>query len=175
MPLLQVLVAVAATWPCINAQQVCQNYTVSNNTDFGSTTRCNQYPSGIVLDSYEDCCSTCTATPTCTGWTFEMDGSHVCFPLASYSGRVANHPSIIGTLPSPSPTPTPSPQPTPPAWVPKIAACDMLYSPTDAHVSSNNMPMVGNGFIATQVLRTLAQNLRVHVCLAFSLPPPAAT
>lgn len=127
------------------AQGPCAGFSVSNNTDFGGTTRCAQYPNGIVLASYEACCSTCAATPGCTGWTYELDGSRTCFPLTAFSGRVSNHPSVIGTLPSPSP------QPTPAAWVPKIAACDMLYSPSDKGVSSQNMPMVGNGFIATQV------------------------
>ena len=40
----------------------------------------------------------------------------------------------------------------PPSWQPRITASDMLWSPSDTSISSNNMPMIGNGFVATQVM-----------------------
>jgi hypothetical protein len=40
----------------------------------------------------------------------------------------------------------------PPSWAPAIAALDMLWAPSDSGVSPNSMPIVGNGFLATQVM-----------------------
>ncbi len=33
----------------------------------------------------------------------------------------------------------------PPSWIPAIQNADMLWTPSDASVSANNMPMIGNG------------------------------
>jgi hypothetical protein len=41
----------------------------------------------------------------------------------------------------------------PPAdWAAKVDAHDMLWTPDDSAVSANNMPMIGNGFLASQVM-----------------------
>ena len=39
----------------------------------------------------------------------------------------------------------------PPDWRPRIAGADMLWAPTDAALDSSRMPVVGNGFVATQL------------------------
>lgn len=39
----------------------------------------------------------------------------------------------------------------PQSWIPKIKANDMLYTTTDSNIDPTNMPMIGNGFAATQV------------------------
>jgi protein-glucosylgalactosylhydroxylysine glucosidase len=39
----------------------------------------------------------------------------------------------------------------PASWQAAIAAADMMFSPTDSAVAPNNMPMIGNGFVATQI------------------------
>jgi hypothetical protein len=40
----------------------------------------------------------------------------------------------------------------PASWVPRIAGANMLYTPDDSSISSNNMPMIGNGMVATQLM-----------------------
>lgn len=39
----------------------------------------------------------------------------------------------------------------PPEWVPRIAGYNLLWTPNDAAINPNNMPEIGNGFVATQV------------------------
>ena len=57
----------------------------------------------------------------------------------------SNPKHYIGTAP-PAP-----PAPPPPEWAARIAAADMLYAPEDVSVDPSQMPMIGNGFSATQV------------------------
>ena len=41
--------------------------------------------------------------------------------------------------------------PPPPDWAPKILARDMLFTPDDTGIPASHMPMIGNGFLATQI------------------------
>ena len=53
---------------------------------------------------------------------------------------------------APSLPPPPQPQPTPAAWLPRIARGDMLYAAEDVSVPADLHPMIGNGFVSTQVM-----------------------
>jgi hypothetical protein len=140
------LAAAAAAFVIAAASASCPaNSTVQFGTDFKNTVRVPQYPSGLATSNWSACCDICASlAPVCVAWVFMVKES-MCFPVASYEGSVPNADRTLGFQPPPPP---------PPEWVPKIAAFDMLYSPTDASIPEGLMPMVGNGFLATQLTST---------------------
>ena len=116
-------------------------------TDVQDPVRCGAYPNGLITANTQACCAACDAAADCRGWVF--DGKY-CYPLAAYSALVPHTANRVfgGALP----TPPPPPGPPPPDWAAKVAARDMLYTPSDTAVNPSHMPMVGNGFLATQVM-----------------------
>ena len=136
------LLLILASLLLVSSQTCDPNQTVLNGTDFGSTTRCPQYPQGLSTPSAGACCSICFQTCGCTAWVW-MTTETMCFPCTKVEGTTPNIDRTVGFMAPPPPPPAP--------WVPRIAANDMLYTPTDAQVPSDLMPMIGNGFLATQV------------------------
>lgn len=124
---------------------------IHTNTDVADAQNCAALPNGVSNVDLTACCSACSGQPDCVGFVYDPSGRH-CWPLASYSRLVsASDRTYGGGAPSPSPSPTP-PVPPPADWAARVAARDMVWTPNDSHVKANNMPMIGNGFIATQVM-----------------------
>jgi hypothetical protein len=127
------------------ATSTCQSNSTLFGTDFVNTVRVPQYPNGLPAANWSTCCDICSdLSLSCVAWVF-MIKENLCFPVATYEGSIPNADRILGFNPPPPP---------PPEWVPKIAAFDMLYSPTDSNIPEGLMPMIGNGFLATQLTST---------------------
>jgi hypothetical protein len=107
-------------------------------------------PDGIPHSSPAACCAACNAQPDCVAWALDTGSGGTCWPLASYKGTVPAQNRVFGGPPTPPPPPPPPPPPT--DWAAKVLARDMLYTASDAHVDPNNMPMIGSGFVATQIM-----------------------
>lgn len=131
----------------------CENYTTSNTEDFSATVGSHNYPGGPGgmrgLD-LAGCAGLCCAVSDCALFTFLDGGSgkladSICWPLVSASGLgpSSNPLHYVGLPPA---------VPVPAAWQPRIAAADMLYAADDASVPPAQMPEVGNGLLATQVM-----------------------
>jgi hypothetical protein len=143
-----VLAVAAAASP-----SVCKNLTTTNQEDFAATTRSAAYPQGASGLDLSGCFALCCATSDCALFAFLGGGSgkpadNTCWPLSAASGLgPASDPNHYIGLP-----PTPPPVPPPASWLPRIAAADMLYTPDDSSVQPSQMPEVGNGFLATQIM-----------------------
>ena len=121
------------------------------NTDVTAPVRSARYPDGVQAGTITACCSACASDPPCVAIVYEPQGGG-CFPLSSYASTIAAPNRVFAGAPPPSPTPPPPP---PPEWAAAIAAGDMLYSGVgDANLDPSHLPMVGNGFVATQVMST---------------------
>ena len=72
-----------------------------------------------------------------------------CWPLVSYDHLGPAPDRTFGGTPPPPPPPVVPPSPD---WSPRIAASDMLYSSEDWSVPRSQLPMVGNGMLATQIM-----------------------
>ena len=123
------------------------------DSDFCSTRRCAAYPNGLAAASPDVCCAACAGAADCVGWTWgTWSGPPTCYPVAFFeAGCLAPRTGhVVGEARAP---PSPSPVPPPPEWAAKIAAGDMLYSGAgDADIPSDKLPMVGNGFLAGQLM-----------------------
>jgi len=131
----------------------CKNLSATNALDFQATTRSNFFPNGISVN-LSMCGDICCNTSDCVLYAWLNGGgaaSDTCWPLASATGLISNSDMnhFIGIPPQPPPLP---PQPTPSSWIPRISSGDMLYSSVDYNVSADLHPMIGNGFLATQLM-----------------------
>jgi protein-glucosylgalactosylhydroxylysine glucosidase len=132
----------------------CKNLTATNLLDFQATTRSKFFPNGLAAN-LSTCSDICCNTSDCVlyAWLNGGDGtaSDTCWPLQSGTGLISNSNvnHFIGIPPQPQPPP---PQPTPSSWIPRILSGDMLYSSVDYNVSADLHPMIGNGFVATQMM-----------------------
>ena len=109
---------------------------------------CAAYPRGIDNQSLAQCCAACNADATCTSFVL-VPPVGTCWPLVSYDHLVPAPDRTFGGTPPPPPPPV---VPPPPDWSPRIAASDMLYSSEDWSVPRSQLPMVGNGMLATQIM-----------------------
>ena len=144
LPPLLCLAGAAAQWTTLPATR-CLN-------DAGQT-------DGVA--SPEACQALCAARAGCDLYSFcptlgaggcPVAGGCWYYPLRELPNCEKNQASwTSGWRPAPSPPP---PVPPPAAWLPRIAAGDMLYAARDDDVLPEHMPMVGNGFLATQVSST---------------------
>jgi len=144
MPL-SVLLLLAASASARAAPPSCPA-PLAPNSDVKDPVRCAALPNGLTAADASACCAACAAQPDCVGFVFDTGAGHSCWPLASYSSVVPASDRTYGGGPPPPPPPPPA------DWAPKIAARDMAYAPNDAAIDPNNMPMIGNGFLATQVM-----------------------
>ena len=126
------------------------HYTLFNNTRcWNDVGQIDNLPSVAACESACDAASHCQLFSYCP--SLNVGGCPVAggcwfYPISALPGCTQAESWTSGSQEAPPP-----PVPTPAAWVPKIAACDMLYTSSDADVNRNSMPMIGNGFIATQV------------------------
>ena len=130
----------------------CHLNTSTNDFDFTETTRCSEYPNGISVN-LSTCAELCCSTSDCTLFAW-LSHPLTCWPLSSASNIIPNRDRnhYIGLNLPPQPTPMP-PMPPPDSWAPKIASGDMLYAPEgDSQLPPERHPMVGNGFLATQIM-----------------------
>ena len=127
-PIAMILVALSAALfasATATLQPGC-NLTVTNEVDYGSTTRCVEYPDGVSVN-LSACKDLCCATDDCTLFTWLDGAPPTCWPLQSASGahNNTNKDHYVGAPPQ---------LPPPTSWATKIAKADMLYAPTDAFV-----------------------------------------
>ena len=134
----------------------CKNLTTTNTQDFGATTRCSAYPQGAAGLDLAGCLALCCATSDCALFAFLDGGSgkpadNTCWPLSAATGLgPASDPNhYIGLPPQPPPPP---PVPPPASWLPRIAAADLHFAGEDASVTPSQLPMLGSGMLATQVM-----------------------
>jgi len=111
--------------------------------------RCAALPDGLPNTTAAACCAACNAQPDCVAYVVDTGRGGTCWPLAAYAGTAPAGERTFGGAPSPPPPPPPPPPPA--DWAAKVLARDMLYAPTDAGVNPSHMPMIGNGFLATQI------------------------
>jgi len=144
-----------ARYPHVTASNIeCKNLSATNALDFQATTRSSSYPNGLSVN-LTTCGDVCCNTSDCVLYAWLNGGggaaSDTCWPLASATGLISNSNMnhYIGVPPQPPPPP---PQPTPSSWIPRISTGDMLYSSVDYNVSSDLHPIIGNGFVATQIM-----------------------
>lgn len=130
----------------------CKNLTATSALDFGATTRSSEFPQGEPGLSLAACQALCCATADCVLFAFlNSTPSTTCWPLSAADGLGPNSDPNhwIGAPPQPPPQP---PQPAPASWAPRIAAADLLFASEDTAVPTSQLPMVGNGFLATQIM-----------------------
>ena len=131
----------------------CKNLTTTNTQDWAATTRSAAFPDGAPGLDLPGCLALCCATGDCALFAFLDGGSgkpadNSCWPLSGAAGLgPASNPRHFIGLPPPAP-----PVPPPASWAPRIAAGDMLYAGEDASVPPSQLPMLGNGLLATQVM-----------------------
>ena len=129
----------------------CKNLTTTNQQDFAATTRSSSYPSGAPGLDLAGCLALCCATADCALFAFldaAQPADSTCWPLSAAAGLgPASDPHHFIGLPPPPPY-----IPPPVSWAPRIAAGDMLYASEDASVPPSQLPMLGNGLLATQVM-----------------------
>jgi hypothetical protein len=119
------------------------------NTDVTQPVRSAAYPNGLSGASQQQCCDACDKAPDCLAVVYDPRGTQ-CYPLAYYATLIAASDRVFAGAPPPPP---PQPQPPPREWAPRIAARDMLFSGLpDTGIDASRLPMVGNGFLALQVM-----------------------
>ena len=119
------------------------------NTDVVNPVRSLKYPDGLSSSTINDCCAACDGASDCLGYVYAPNEKY-CYPLSGYDGIVGGvSDREFGGAP---PAPPPPPSPPPADWAARVAAHDMLYSPSDISLNPSHFPEIGNGFLAMQVM-----------------------
>ena len=129
-------------------RDACAPAGIRAGTDVVGPVLCAAFPRGIDNQTLAQCCAACDADATCTSFVL-VPPVGTCWPLVSYDHLVAAPDRTFGGQ---GPPPPPPDTPPPASWAPRVAAGDMLYSSEDFSVPRSQLPMIGNGMLATQVM-----------------------
>ena len=70
------------------------------NTDQTGGTHTVQFPNGVSASSVTDCCNKCNTDSTCIAYVWATDGSNMCWPMSSFSGKITSSNRQLGILPA---------------------------------------------------------------------------